>query len=322
MHNTVSDTQQRGDRVAPVKGAAADGSCRWTPASTPADAAVATRVSRVDSRRGARHSVTQGAYSMRHEQRIPRFGPKGAGVGRALRGRRVARPGGRAVDREIRCPADGSLVTTVSEGSGRHRGGDRRRATGIRRRPLAPHPRTRAGPAAGPHGRPHRPRPKRRSPAPSRSTPASAWSRPSTTSTTSWPASATTAGVAGTDAGRVIDTGRADAISRVVLRAGRRVRPDHAVELPAAADVVEGRAGSAGRQHVRAQAERADAVDGHPADEGARGGRAAGRRRQPRARRRARGRRAAVRGPGRRPGLVHRRPRDRPADHGHGRRRR
>ena len=43
------------------------------------------------------------------------------------------------------------------------------------------------------------------------------------------------AGIGGTDAGRVVDTGKADAISRVGLRAGRRLRPDHAVELPSAA---------------------------------------------------------------------------------------
>ena len=48
------------------------------------------------------------------------------------------------------------------------------------------------------------------------------------------------AGVAGTDAGRVIDTGVARRHQPGRPRAGRRVRPDHAVELPAAADVVEG----------------------------------------------------------------------------------
>ena len=56
----------------------------------------------------------------------------------------------------------------------------------------------------------------RSSPAPSRWTPASGWWRASTTSPTSSPASATTAGSRGTDAGRVIDTGRDDAVSRVV----------------------------------------------------------------------------------------------------------
>ncbi len=46
------------------------------------------------------------------------------------------------------------------------------------------------------------------------------------------------------------------------------------VELPAAADVVEGRPGAGRRQHLRPQAERADAVDRHPADARAGRGRA------------------------------------------------
>ena len=76
-------------------------------------------------------------------------------------------------------------------------------------------------------------------------------------------------------------------------RAGRRLRPDHAVELPAAAGVVEGRALPGRGQHVRAQAERAHPAHRDPPDAAARGGRPAGRRRQPRARRRRRGRCAA-----------------------------
>ena len=84
------------------------------------------------------------------------------------------------------------------------------------------------------------------------------------------------------------------------------------VELPAAADLLEGRALPRGGQHLRAQAERADAAHRHPPDAPARRGRPAGRGRQPRARRRA-GSRAhrSPRTPGRRPGVVHRRPRDR-----------
>ena len=81
------------------------------------------------------------------------------------------------------------------------------------------------------------------------------------------------------------------------LRADRRLRTDHAVELPAAASDLEGRTGPAGGQHLRAQAERADAVDRDPADAGAGGGRSARRRRQSRSRRRARGRCAAVGAP-------------------------
>ena len=95
-------------------------------------------------------------------------------------------------------------------------------------------------------------------------------------------------------------------------RADRRLRPDHAVELPAAPGLVEGRALPGRRQHVRAQAERAHPAHRDPPDAAARGGRAARRRRQPRARRRPGGGRAAGRGPAGRPGLLHRRPR-RPA---------
>ena len=71
-------------------------------------------------------------------------------------------------------------------------------------------------------------------------------------------------------------------------RADRRLRPDRAVELPAAPGQLEGRALPGRRQHLRAQAERADAAHEHPPDAAARGGRAAGRRRQPGAGRRAR----------------------------------
>ena len=104
-------------------------------------------------------------------------------------------------------------------------------------------------------------------------------------------------------------------------RAGRRLRADHAVELPAAADRLEGRAGAGRGQHVRAQAERAHPVHGDLADDGARRGRAARRRRQPGARGRGPRRRGPDRGPGGRPGVVHRRHRHRPPDHGGGRRR-
>ena len=103
------------------------------------------------------------------------------------------------------------------------------------------------------------------------------------------------AGLGGTEAGRVVDTGRSDAISRIVHEPVGVCGADHAVELPAAADVVEGRTRAAGRQHVRAQAQRADAVDGDPAHARARRGRAAAGRRQPRPRRRSGGRRAAGR---------------------------
>ena len=102
-------------------------------------------------------------------------------------------------------------------------------------------------------------------------------------------------------------------------RAARRLRADRPLELPAAPGQLEGRALPGRRQHVRAQAERADAAHEHPSDAAARGGRAAGRRRQPGARCRTRGGRAARGGHPGRPGLLHRRAADRPAHHGGGR---
>ena len=107
------------------------------------------------------------------------------------------------------------------------------------------------------------------------STPASASSRASTTSTTWSPSSATTARIAAENAGRVVDTGRADVRQPRGARAGRRLRADHALELPAAAGLLEGRPLPRRRQHLRAQAERADAAHRDPPDAAARGGRAA-----------------------------------------------
>ena len=57
-------------------------------------------------------------------------------------------------------------------------------------------------------------------------------------------------------------------------RAGRRLRPDHAVELPAAPGLLEDRALPRRRQHVRPQAQRAHAAHRDPPDEAARRGRA------------------------------------------------
>ena len=101
-------------------------------------------------------------------------------------------------------------------------------------------------------------------------------------------------------------------------RAGRRLRPDHSVELPAPPGLVEGRPCPGGRMHLRAQAERAVPAHRHPPDEAARRGRPARRGGQPGGRRRTERRGRAQRGRARRPGLVHRRARDRQADHGHG----
>ena len=67
-------------------------------------------------------------------------------------------------------------------------------------------------------------------------------------------------------------------------RARRRLRADHAVELPAAADRVEGRAGAGGGVLVRPQAQRADAAHRDHPHGAARRGRRARRRREPRPR--------------------------------------
>ena len=99
-------------------------------------------------------------------------------------------------------------------------------------------------------------------------------------------------------------------------RAARGLRADHAVELPAAADLLEGRALPRRRQHLRAQAERAHPAHRDPAHAHARRGRPARRGREPRPRRRREAGRSARRGPAGRPGLLHRRPRDRQAHHG------
>ena len=148
-----------------------------------------------------------------------------------------------------------------------------------------PWPRTsgpRARRPAAARRRPARARHGRRSPGSSRSTPASGWSRASTTSTTSSRVFRHYGRVAAEDAGR---DGRHRQPRRGQpdrARAGRRLRPDHAVELPAAPGVVEGRALPGRRQHVRAQAQRAHPAHRDPPDAAARGGRPARRRRQPR----------------------------------------
>ena len=58
------------------------------------------------------------------------------------------------------------------------------------------------------------------------------------------------------------------------LRAGRRVRADRPVELPAAPAELEDRAGPGRRQHRGDEAGPGDAADGDPPDPAARGGRA------------------------------------------------
>ena len=101
-------------------------------------------------------------------------------------------------------------------------------------------------------------------------------------------------------------------------RAGRRVRPHRTVELPAAADLLEARAGAGRREHHRDQAQRADPpVHGGPGRPVRGGGPPAGRA-EPAARPGRHGRAGAGGAPGRGPDLVHRRPGHRREDHGRG----
>ena len=98
-------------------------------------------------------------------------------------------------------------------------------------------------------------------------------------------------------------------------RAGRRLRPDRPVELPARDRRVEDRAGARGRVHGHREAGERDA--GHRADarRPGRGGRVPGGRLQRRDRPGARGGQRARRAPGRRQDLDHRRDLDRQDDH-------
>ena len=193
---------------------------------------------------------------------------------------------------------------------------DRRRAPRLPRGPVADDvgPRARRPPAA--HRRPAGARRRRWSPRPSRWTPASGWSRASTTSPTSSRVFRHYGRIAAEEAGRIVDTGNPDVVSRVVhepLGVCGLIAPWNYPLLQASWKVAPCLA--AGNTFVLKPSELTPAHE-HPPDAAARGGRAAGRRRQPGARRRARGGRAAGRGPAGRPGLLHRRPGHRPADHG------
>ena len=96
-------------------------------------------------------------------------------------------------------------------------------------------------------------------------------------------------------------------------RAGRRLRPDRALELPAADGGLEDLAGARGRLPADPEARRADAADrAAPRRAGARGGLPRGHRQ--RAHRRRRDRRRARRPPRRRQGRLHRLDRGRPRD--------
>ena len=89
-------------------------------------------------------------------------------------------------------------------------------------------------------------------------------------------------------------------------RAGRRARRDHALELPAEPDRLQGRPRARRRLHRRAQAERGRAAQRLHPRRGDRGGRPARRRLQPRHRHRPGRRRGDRRPPRRRHGLLHR----------------
>ena len=206
--------------------------------------------------------------------------------------------------REIRCPADGTLVAEVDEAGPQDTAAAIARGPrGLRRRAVARH-RRRSSAARCCTGSPTCWSATRTtSPGPSRSTPASAWSRASTTSTTSSAVFRHYAELAAEEAGRVVDTGRPDVVSRVVHEPVGVCGADHALELPAAADRPgrSRRRSPPGNTFVLKPSE----LTPHTAIllmRPARGGRAARRRGQPRARRRPAGGRAAQRGPARRPG--------------------
>ena len=128
--------------------------------------------------------------------------------------------------------------------------------------------------------------------------------------------------VAAEEAGRVVDTGNADVVSRIVhepVGVCGLITPWNYPLLQVSWKVAPCLA--AGNTFVLKPSELTPALR-DPPDAPARGGRAAGRRRQPGPRRRGHGRRAPGHRPARRPGLVHRRGRDRPPADGRGRRRR
>ncbi len=182
-----------------------------------------------------------------------------------------ARAGGR---REIRCPADGTLVAEVDEaGCRRHRRRHRGRPPRLRARALA----AAAVPRAG--------------------RPAAAGRRPARAGRRRGGADGVARHREAPRRGRVRRRRRGVGLPalRPRRRRGRRpggrhrqrrrgqpdraradrgLRPDHAVELPAAPGLLEGRAVPRRRQHVRPQAQRADAALRHPPDAAPRGGRA------------------------------------------------
>ena len=118
--------------------------------------------------------------------------------------------------REIRCPADGALVAVVDEAGATTPWRRSRRPVGPSTRAPGRTRRHRAVGAARPARRHPRARGARRWRGPSPSTRASASSRRATTSPTSCAASATSPGVAQGLSGRVVETGDAGILSRIV----------------------------------------------------------------------------------------------------------
>ena len=195
----------------------------------------------------------------------------------------AAHDGGR---REIRCPADGELVAEIDESTvGGHRGRDRRGARGLRRRRLAGHQCPRARRPAAARGRPAPARQGRARPdgvARHRQAPGRERDRHRRRDQR-LPPLRPGGRRRGRSGGR---HGHALGGQPRRPRARRGLRPDHAVELPAAAGVLEGRPGARRRLHVRAQAQRALAAHRHPPDAPPGRGRTACGRRQPGRRRR------------------------------------
>ena len=199
------------------------------------------------------------------------------------------RPAADGGTREIRCPADGQLVATVAEGTrGRHRGRDR--APPARRSTTGPGRARRAQSAAQLL--------LRLADLIERDRKDFAHAEALDTGKRLVEAEYDIddvdrviryyAGIAGTEAGRVVDTGNAGRDQPHRVRAGRRLRARSRRGTTRCCRRLEGRPGAARGQHVRAQAQRADAVDRHPADAGAGRGRAAAGRGQPGPRCRAR----------------------------------
>ena len=123
----------------------------------------------------------------------------------------------RAASREIRCPADGTLVAERRRGRpGGHRGRDRRGVRRLPRRPLAGDVGPRARRPAAPRGRPARARRGRRGPGRVAGHRQAAGRERVRRRRRGRRVFRHYGRVAAEDAGRVVDTGNADVVSRVV----------------------------------------------------------------------------------------------------------